>query len=821
MADFRRWLYALALVALIVGITIPASAQSGGFTCSIQANTDNVRAEGYTEQVGDVVIVCNGGQPTTAGQAVPQASITAQLNTNITSKLLSSSGWSDALIIIDEPNSSSNPNTPILNCGNGGNDVGQSGAGVCSIISDGNPAHTYSGLKGYQGCGTTSVGPCSFTTNHATWDAIGSPAGNSSTNGTVQSCSATTYGCSFPNVFQAHTGTAQNTGQANSVVWSNVPIDPPGSNWTRTIRITNVRSDAESLGVSTTLTLASVTMSLNVQPSTALPINANSIVVASVYRGLIVTAPHTRLDFTQCNSENSKLFGGTISGGIPYFGQCSTSSSSSSGTITSVPPGSSNSTASCFGGAGGGSANSLESSSIVNDNGDYVLSTPAVRFAEGFNTAFKARNISALSGSTPMGSGSTGGWAYNGSIAFNGDQNQDVPGAVYATESGFEYYSTAADPSPNPPLGISSTAVFGSDAGYSNAFSSTSTGIVNAGYATQGTRLIATFGNVPNGANIYIPTVTYLYRQTDPYYGGSSTVPGDPTKYFAGHSTGVAVLVQTDAAGNSNILSVPTTIGQTAPMYQVPLTAGAGYATFEVLFDDPGSQEQMDVPVVVAYAANLTANPPIGLPVPGTIATVTGGFAPFYTSIDGTASNARLPQQTTTWPYPRFIPGATTLSLFEINKCECNLLFPYVTNTFGYDTGIAIANTSQDPGGGVPNTNDFGAAQPQSGAVTLWYYGQGANNTTAPASQVSSVIPAGQLLLFTLSTGNPAQNIDNRGAGFEGYIIAQAAFEYCHAYAIIEAQGGGATNPATGYLGIVLDQQGLPRTNSPGENDAH
>jgi hypothetical protein len=324
--------------------------------------------------------------------------------------------------------------------------------------------------------------------------------------------------------------------------------------------------------------------------------------------------------------------------------------------------------------------------------------------------------------------------------------------------------------------------------------------------------------------------VTFLYRQSDGAYGGST--PADPTKYYAGHSTGVAILVTTDAAGNSNLLASISTPSETSPLYQVPVTAGAGYVTYEVLFDDPSSLENVDVPVVVAYTANLTANAPVGLPVPGTPATVTGGFAPFYASVDGTASQARLPQLTSVsyGSLPRFIPGTVTANLFEVGKCACNLLFPYVTNTLGYDTGIAIANTSQDPGGGTPNTNDFGSAQPQSGAVTIWYYGQGANNTAAPSSQVSSVISAGQLLLYALSSGNASQNLDNRAAGFEGYIITQAAFEYCHGFAFIEAQGGGPSNPATGYLGIVLDGPGycsiggascLPRTNSPGENDAH
>ena len=38
---------------------------------------------------------------------------------------------------------------------------------------------------------------------------------------------------------------------------------------------------------------------------------------------------------------------------------------------------------------------------------------------------------------------------------------------------------------------------------------------------------------------------------------------------------------------------------------------------YEVLFSDPNSLEQVDVPVVVSYVSNLSANPPVGLPVTG------------------------------------------------------------------------------------------------------------------------------------------------------------------------------------------------------------
>ena len=148
MADFRKWLYALAPVALLAGLTVPASAQSSGISCNVQQATDNlVRIEGLTEQVGDVLIACTGGVPTLAGNNVPSVNIQIFLNLAVTSKITAVTGstgtggttvFDEALLIIDEPNSSTNPNIPLLNCGAAGAPENtNSGPGVCAITSTG------------------------------------------------------------------------------------------------------------------------------------------------------------------------------------------------------------------------------------------------------------------------------------------------------------------------------------------------------------------------------------------------------------------------------------------------------------------------------------------------------------------------------------------------------------------------------------------------------------------------------------------------------------------------------------------------------------
>lgn len=109
MADFRKLLPALALLALIAMLSVPAAAQNQAFTCVNNAGVPpTVRAEGITELVGDLVLNCSG----TVG-IVPAGGIVANvqifLNTNVTSRITdTTSSTLEALLMLNE-----DPNTAI------------------------------------------------------------------------------------------------------------------------------------------------------------------------------------------------------------------------------------------------------------------------------------------------------------------------------------------------------------------------------------------------------------------------------------------------------------------------------------------------------------------------------------------------------------------------------------------------------------------------------------------------------------------------------------------------------------------------------------
>jgi uncharacterized protein (TIGR03437 family) len=188
-----------------------------GFTCVANAGVPPiVRVEGITELVGDLLLQCSGGKPTPLGAIVPTANITLFLNTNVTSRLLSN-GASDALLLVDEPGGA--PNSQIAEPSNA--NTPQSGCITpipgCQVIGTGNGVGTYNG---------TGTGP------HAN-----------------------------PNIFQGKVS-------GNSIEWEGIPIDPPGTNEIRVVRLTNVRVNANQLGLSSTLIPTQIVGFVSITPVT-------------------------------------------------------------------------------------------------------------------------------------------------------------------------------------------------------------------------------------------------------------------------------------------------------------------------------------------------------------------------------------------------------------------------------------------------------------------------------------------------------------------------------------------------------------------------
>jgi len=285
----------------------------------------------------------------------------------------------------------------------------------------------------------------------------------------------------------------------------------------------------------------------------------------------------------------------------------------------------------------------------------------------------------------------------------------------------------------------------------------------NGAGASQGTRFLISFFNIPEGVEISVNE--YINH-------GSSVLTGDALAiaYVSG--------ADSNGAGGSAVSTTDPTETR-----DVTLSGGFGTVVYEVIDNDSFRVEECDVPLWVSWEAD-TAN---DLPAVG-VGSFSASFAPLSTI---TVADADAPE-------PRFIDtSGDPEGIISIARCNTTLLFPFLSNQAGFDSGIAISNTSKD----------WLGTEPQAGACTIHYHGSTTGGGAAPPDQTSTVIAAGEQLIFTLSAGNPTSNIAG-APEFQGYVIAVCEFQYGHGFAFITDGFGGVPALAQGYLALVIPVTG-------------
>jgi hypothetical protein len=179
------------------------------------------------------------------------------------------------------------------------------------------------------------------------------------------------------------------------------------------------------------------------------------------------------------------------------------------------------------------------------------------------------------------------------------------------------------------------------------------------------------------------------------------------------------------------------------------------------------------VPVIMQFAANSAAAQ--------TAVTVAVSYGPAAAALSGPASTV-----------PTFLAGtATTVNGSTISICQTSLLYPFVTNQLGFDTGIVIANTSTDN----LATGGKSIAAAQAGTCTLSFYGAGAPTPATGVADPGGSTASGTTHAFLLSAVAP---------GFQGYMIATCPFQFGHGFGFLAynlTQNNGAVE---GYLAEVM-----------------
>jgi hypothetical protein len=284
--------------------------------------------------------------------------------------------------------------------------------------------------------------------------------------------------------------------------------------------------------------------------------------------------------------------------------------------------------------------------------------------------------------------------------------------------------------------------------------------VAGTGTATHGDRFAFTFNNVPTGVTIYLPINAA---------NNNVTTGSDLVATLTSSVTGAFAAVTPAPAKTSGLLVANTFAAYTA-------TGGTVTAVYEILStDDTFTGESFNATGFITENANFSTTALPAITVTVTPAPSSGTDIPTFAA----STNAPI-----------------TLTAFSL--CQTTLLFPFVTNQQGYDTGIAISNTGADPLGLVGATSAG-----TTGLCNLNFYGAGGALTTTTLVAT----PAGFGAAAGLAPGaSGAFLLSGTDPGFQGYMIAQCNFLYGHGYAFI-FNGLIGTSPnavAEGYLAEVL-----------------
>ena len=116
-----------------------------------------------------------------------------------------------------------------------------------------------------------------------------------------------------PNVFQGHQTAS------NSITFSAVPIDPPGAGNSLTLRITNIRGNANALGLAgANATPTPLVETISPTPASGLPISNPSQTVAFIQQGGRASLSSAQV-FSQCSSQNQALADDPTQSGTSQF----------------------------------------------------------------------------------------------------------------------------------------------------------------------------------------------------------------------------------------------------------------------------------------------------------------------------------------------------------------------------------------------------------------------------------------------------------------------------------------------------------------------
>ncbi len=308
---------------------------------------------------------------------------------------------------------------------------------------------------------------------------------------------------------------------------------------------------------------------------------------------------------------------------------------------------------------------------------------------------------------------------------------------------------------------------------------------------------VSAVSGTPSGGITLKATEGYLNAFGSPTDPGTTTPPGGIMVRFTLTSAPPAGMILTFPA---TAATTGSSTGFTAPTWAFTDSTGAASSTFtltstssplSVYYRLNSPSDSSAIETINVQGITVTYSSGTAFPLPAGQLQFTASLAPIGVGLTGTP-----PAPPSTGNYvPRFVAAEVGPATFlTITGSNTVMLIPFASTvaSSGYNTGIAIANTTTDPGSSV--TGITGAIK-QSGSITFYFY----------PLQIGSTAPTP--FSYTTSASSPGSGLDSTGrvasgstysvllsqllsaalapADFSGYIIAVTGFTNGHCQYII------------------------------------
>jgi hypothetical protein len=307
-----------------------------------------------------------------------------------------------------------------------------------------------------------------------------------------------------------------------------------------------------------------------------------------------------------------------------------------------------------------------------------------------------------------------------------------------------------------------------------DAFRSTLGPPAIAGYLND-TALQLTFSGIPAGVNLNLSG-----GATGTSNGACSTANTDGPQVFpSGPGTPVTTLATTSLTNNI-------------------LNSGTNSTIFTITTGMPFNPSQLET---VRIRGCIFTSGTVGPIVVGQNVTVSVTMAP-----TGGALNATAPFQINpvAGNFPRFANSPITATVITMRQAQTDLLIPFAVRSVGFDTGIAIANTSDDP-------HDSGRDSDNAGTIMLTFMPQTGSSFTLTTSGTGpgtglgagGVLGAGRTWSVLLSELMGA--VTGAPTSFTGQVYLRTNFTLAHGAAFVtNFTGFTSASPV-----LVLNGEGL------------